>query len=197
MSEAPLSPLLEEEGWVPTVVETVQDAPAHPRARGHRSAPGQWRITALLVTDGEGPDEAGVLRTLLAQAPPSPPEARRYAALGAWCAPDALGWRRAAGWWARGVAIPATTVLHLLVWLLLGLPLSGAHWPPLRGAAPPSPAELIRLGEPRGWPGRAWLTGGLVVVLPLYGLVALAQRPLRLLLAVPPVLAVAFAAHLL
>jgi hypothetical protein len=122
---------------------------------------------------------------------PSPPEARRYAAEGDWCAPDAHRWRHEADRWARRVAAPATGAVHLLVWAAL-LPATGFDGvPPLRSGSPPALSDLVRLAARRGRVGRAYLAALILLAAPAYALAAVLQRPGRLLAAVPFAAAVA------
>ncbi|WP_322777728.1 hypothetical protein [Frankia sp. Cas4] len=122
-------------------------------------------------------------------APAEPAAVLRYALDGAWCAPYALGWRRAGVAYAYLVALPITAAAYSTAWLAQWAGGITGDWLPTETitgwrrwlyAWPPALAEVA--ADAAAVPGArrvaAWLAVGVSAV--AYGTAWIAQRPGRL-----------------
>ncbi|WP_239335067.1 hypothetical protein [Frankia sp. CiP3] len=115
----------------------------------------------------------------------------RYAVEADWCAPYALGWRRAGIGYAYLIALPATTTAYSAAWLAQWAGGIDTGWLPTGrdgesrrtrwlAARPPSLGELAATTTVVGGPRRAAAVAAVVASAAAYGLAWIFQRPGRL-----------------
>ncbi|SBW19543.1 putative membrane protein [Candidatus Protofrankia californiensis] len=123
--------------------------------------------------------------------PAEPAAVARYAVEGGWCAPYALGWRRAGIGYACLIALPATTTAYSAAWLAQWAGGIDTGWLPTGrdgqsrrarwlAARPPSLGELAATTTVVGGPRRAAAVAAVAASAAAYGLAWIFQRPGRL-----------------
>lgn len=129
--------------------------------------------------------------------PAEPAAVARYAASAGWCAPYALGWRRAGITYVYFVALPVTTTCYSAAWLAQWVGGIDTGWLPTDAAAdgrgrrgrwlaarPPSLAELAATSTVVAGPRRVAAVLAVAASAVAYGLAWTFQRPGRLAAAV-------------
>ncbi|WP_239376076.1 hypothetical protein [Frankia sp. Cj5] len=191
---------------VPTVEVTVSKSPES--SESPAALPGLPATSADGVDDPADAAADGTLGTLAAPWPVAvghrmsdwapvavePADAAavaRYAVEADWCAPYALGWRRAGIGYSYLIALPATTTAYSAAWLAQWAGGIDTGWLPANrdgesrrarwlAARPPSLGELAATTTVVGGPRRAAAVAAVAVSVAAYGLAWIFQRPGRL-----------------